>query len=213
MTQTITVADDLVRQFGLTRTIMRYGLSQDELFNAAIANDRGRIRPDGPDDDQKAYATAMGVDGPLMYYTDPTCTGRPVKDTFAVARPEVVDTVWWKPDFQQFDPDAFDALLPRVIHHLNDRRSTLYITDVACGADSKFAVPYRFIGEYATHAYFCNVMFPSADGVERGRDSDGWTLINVPSFRCDPERDGTLTERAVIIDIANRVGLVLGRAD
>ncbi|MGZ0229849.1 MAG: phosphoenolpyruvate carboxykinase (ATP) [Acidimicrobiales bacterium] len=213
MIQTITLADDLVRQFGLTRTIMRYGLSQDELFHAAIANDRGRISPDGPDDDQKAYATAMGVDGPLMYYTDPSCTGRPVQDTFAVARPEVIDTVWWKPDFQQFDPTAFDALLPRVIQHLNDRRSTLYVTDIACGTDPKFAVPYRFIGEYASHAYFCNIMFPSADGVERGRDSDGWTLINVPSFRCDPERDGTLSERAVIIDIANRVGLVLGRAD
>ncbi|MGI9600444.1 MAG: phosphoenolpyruvate carboxykinase (ATP), partial [Acidimicrobiales bacterium] len=45
------------------------------------------------------------------------------------------------------------------------------------------------------------------------RAEKGWTLINVPSFRCDPERDGTVSDRAVIIDLENRVGLVLGRAD
>ena len=34
----------------------------------------------------------------------------PVKDTFAVARPEVEDTVWWKDGFERFDPKAFDDL-------------------------------------------------------------------------------------------------------
>ncbi|MEZ5226044.1 MAG: hypothetical protein R2710_05050 [Acidimicrobiales bacterium] len=66
---------------------------------------------DGPEDAQKAFPTALGVDGPLVYYSDPTCTGRPVQDTFAVARPESIDTVWWKNDFKQFDPEKFDELL------------------------------------------------------------------------------------------------------
>ena len=38
-------------------------------------------------------------------------------------------------------------------------------------------------------------------------------MINVPSFHCDPERDGTSSERAVIMDIKNKIGLVVGRAD
>ena len=209
----MTPAEQLSAQFGLRTPNLRIGLSQDELFHAAIEGDRGRVDPDGGDDQQKAYATALGVDGPLVYYTDPNCTGRPTADTFAVARPEVVDEIWWKPGFDQFDPDAFDALLPRVIEHCNEREATLYVTDVFCGWDPDFAQPYRFVGEYATHAYFCNIMFPSDVRPDDDRFETGWTIINVPSFRAEPERDGTRSDRAVIMDIVNRVALVIGPAD
>ena len=209
----MSVAEQLETQFGFTGVTIKAGLSQDELFAAAIENDKGQIRPDGPNDEHKAMPTALGADGPLVYYTDPTCTGRPTMDTFAVARPSVVDSIWWKKDFQQFDPAAFDALLPRVIEHLNDRAGTLYSTDVFCGWDPDFAEPYRFVGEYATHAYFCNIMFPKGVRDDADRAEAGWTLINVPSFTCDPERDGTKSKRAVIMDVEKRVGLVLGKAD
>ncbi|MGI9623852.1 MAG: phosphoenolpyruvate carboxykinase (ATP) [Acidimicrobiales bacterium] len=207
------VADQLRDQFGLESVQLHYGLTQDELFDAAIANDRGRVEPGGPDDAQKAHATALGKDGPLMFYSDPSCTGRPVSDTYAVARPEVIDTVWWKDGFSQFDPDAFDRLLPRVVQYLNDRSAELYVSDVFCGWDPAFAQPYRFVGEYATHAYFCNILFPKAVRDDSDRVETGWTIINVPSFRCDPDRDGTKSDRAVIMDIPNRVALVVGRAD
>ena len=209
----MTVDQQLEQQFGLTTPHLRVGLSQDELFYAAIANDRGRVSLDGGSNEQKAYPTALGVDGPLVFYTDPECTGRPVNDTYAVARDEVVDTVWWKPGFAQFEPDAFDALLPRVIEHLNDKKATLYVTDVFCGWDPEHSEPYRFVGEYATHAYFCNIMFPKNVRDDSDRAEAGWTIINAPSFIADPERDGTRSNRAVIMDIANRVALVIGPAD
>ncbi len=210
---TADVAAELEQKFGLKGIDLQFGLSQDDLFNEAIANDRGRVSLDGPEDAQKAFPTALGVDGPLVYYTDPTCTGRPVQDTFAVARPSTVDTIWWKNDFKQFDADKFDALLPRVAEHLNARNARLYATDVFCGTDPGFSEAYRFVGEYATHAYFCNIMFPKNVRNDADRPETGWTLINVPSFECDPERDGTLSKRAVIIDIETRVALVLGKAD
>ncbi len=213
MTSAAGAAAQLEAAFGLDRPELRFGLSQDELFHEAIANDRGRVRPDGPADEPKAFSTALGLDGPLVYYTDPTCTGRPVKDTFCVDRPSVTDSIWWKDGFTRFDPVAFDALLPRVIAHLNERNRHLYVTDVFCGWDPEFAQPYRFVGEYATHAYFCNVMFPKDVRDDADRAEAGWTLINVPSFTCDPDRDGTRSERAVIVDIENRIALVLGRAD
>ena len=110
-------------QFGIKNVTLHYGLSQDELFFAAIKNDRGRVTPEGSSDEQKAYQTALGVDGPLVYYSDPSCTGRPVDDTFAVARSEVKDTVWWKKGFTEFDPEAFDRLLPRVVEYLNEKQT------------------------------------------------------------------------------------------
>ena len=207
------VAAELETAFGLCTVDLVCGSSQSELFTAALENDRGRVRPDGPDDEPKAYATALGLDGPLLYYSDPSCTGRPVQDTFCVNRASITDQVWWKSGFSKFVADDFDALVPRVVEHLNRRRATLYVSDVFCGWDPEFAEPYRFVGEYASHAYFCNIMFPKDVRDDSDRAESGWTLINVPSFRCEPERDGTRSGRAVIVDIERRLALVLGRAD
>ncbi len=77
----------LKETLGLDGLEYRHDLGKDALFREALANDRGRIRADGPDDEPKAYETALGLEGPLVYYSDPSCTGRPVQDTFAVAWP------------------------------------------------------------------------------------------------------------------------------
>ncbi|MCY4257720.1 MAG: phosphoenolpyruvate carboxykinase (ATP) [bacterium] len=207
------VAAQLRQRFGLSSVEVRAELSQRELFDAAISGDRGRTHLNGAANDQKAFATSLGSDGPLLYYSDPTCTGRPVQDTFAVAWPEVTDDVWWKSDFNKFDPSYFDGLLQRVLEHLNAHQTVLYTTDVFCGSDPEFAIPYRLVSEYATHAYFANIMFPKGVRNDSDRENSGWIMINVPSFRCNPSRDGTRSDRAVIMDLRNRMGLVLGRAD
>ncbi|MCA8982108.1 MAG: phosphoenolpyruvate carboxykinase (ATP) [Planctomycetes bacterium] len=207
------IARDLEQKLGLKDVDYRLNLSKDELFHEAIANDRGRIRPDGPDDEQKAYPTKLGIDGPLVYYTDPTCTGRPVTDTFGVAHSELEDKVWWKNDFSKFDPDKFDALLKRVVAHLNAKNARLYVKDVYCGTDPEYAVPYRFVGEYAAHAFFADNMFPKGLAGVADAESKRWTMLNVPSFHCDPDRDGTRSARIVCLDFKNRIALVAGRAD
>ncbi len=199
--------------FGLKGVTYRANLSKEELFHEALRRDRGRIRKGGSDDEPKVYATKLGIQGPLVYYTDPSCTGRPVQDTFGVAWPEIQNKVWWKKDFQKFDPDKYQGLLKRVVAHLNERRATLFVKDVYCGWDPSYAVPYRFVGEYATHAFFAHNMFPKRVEGIRDADQRRWTMLNVPSFRCAPERDGTLSERAVILDFKNRIALVVGRAD
>ncbi len=213
MAKAAAAADQLNRSFGILPDNLSFGLTQDKLFEAAIAHDLGRVSVDGPGNVNKAFATSLGIDGPLVFFTDPECTGRPVNDTFCVDRASVSDDVWWKDGFAKFDPSAFDELLPRVVDHVNANESTLYVTDLFCGWDAKFAEPFRFVGEYATHAYFCNVMFPADVRDDVDRADKGWTLINVPSFICDPARDSTRSNRAVIIDIERRVALVLGPAD
>ena len=63
---------------GLKTVTYKYDLSKEDLFHEAIQNDRGRVAKDGPSNAQKAYPTKLGVRGPLVYYTDPDCTGRRV---------------------------------------------------------------------------------------------------------------------------------------
>ena len=96
---TSAVEAELNSALGLEGVDFRYGLTQDELFAAAISSDLGRVHPGGPDNEHKAHATALGSDGPLVFYSDPSCTGRPVHDTFCVDRPSVSDAVWWKDGF------------------------------------------------------------------------------------------------------------------
>ncbi len=209
----MTVAEQLKNQLGLSQVELKINLSKRELFHEAIRNDRGRISAGGPDDEQKAYPTKLGVEGPLIFYTDPSCTGRPVADTFAVAWPEIEGDIWWKNDLKKFDPGHVDGLVRRVVEHLNARGSALYVKDLFGGWVPSYAIPLRFVGEYATHAMFADNMFvPRVDGATLV-DERRWTILNVPSFRCDPDRDGTVSDRAVILDFRNRMILVLGRAD
>ena len=203
----------LERKLGLKGVDFRYNLPKRRLFEEAIANDRGRVRLDGPDTDRKCFPTRLGVDGPLVFHTDPTCTGRPVADTFAVAWPEVEGRIWWKDNLKPYDPEHYEGLLRRVVEHVNARGRPLYVQDVCAGTDPAYSVPYRFVGEYAVHAMFAHNMFPKhVEGMENGEDKR-WTMLNVQSFRCAPERDGSLSDRAAIIDFRNRICLVAGRAD
>ena len=204
---------DLEKLFGLKSVSYKYELSKEELFHEAIQHDRGRVSRDGGSNEQKAFPTKLGVNGPLVYYTDPDCTGRRTKDTFAVKWPEVADEIWFKADLSPYDPEKYQGLLQRVIKHLNDKKASLYVKDVFMGSDTSFAVPYRFVGEYATHAMFVHNMFPkNLQGVQ-DVDARRWTMLNVPSFVCEPERDGSRSETAVIIDARNKICLVAGRAD
>jgi phosphoenolpyruvate carboxykinase (ATP) len=204
---------DLEKLLGLKTVTYKYNLSKTELFHEAIANDKGRVTRGGPNNAQKAFATKLGDQGPLVFYTDPDCTGRRTKDTFAVAWPEVENEIWFKADLSKYDPAKYEGLLARVVQHLNDKKASLYVKDVFMGSDPEFAVPYRFVGEYATHAAFVDNMFPKDLLGVSDVDANRWTMLNVPSYVCEPERDGSRSEVAVIIDVRNKLCLVAGRAD
>ncbi|MGH8541269.1 MAG: phosphoenolpyruvate carboxykinase (ATP), partial [Stenotrophobium sp.] len=204
---------DLEKLFGLKNVHYKYNLSKEELFTEAIKHDRGRVRKGGPSDAQKAYPTKLGVKGPLVYYTDPECTGRRTKDTYAVKWPEVADEIWFKADLNPYDPTQYEALLKRVVEHVNTKKSTLYVKDVFMGSDPSFAVPYRFVGEYATHAMFAHNMFPKNLKGVKDAESRRWTMLNLTFFVCVTERVGSSSEASVFIDTRNRICLVAGRAD
>jgi len=204
---------DLEKLLGLKTVSYKYNLTKTELFHEAIAHDRGRVKRGGPDNAQKAFPTVLGDQGPLVYYTDPDCTGRRTKDTFAVAWPEVENEIWFKADLGKYDPAKYEGLLKRLAQHLNDKKACLYVKDVFMGSDPDFAVPYRFVGEYATHAAFVDNMFPKDLVGVKDVDARRWTMLNVPSFVCEPERDGSRSEVAIIIDVRNKLCVVAGRAD
>ena len=202
-----------LQQLGLASLKVHANLSKAGLFEHAIAKDRGRVKKGGPGDEPKDFATALGAKGPLIYYSDPECTGRPTADTFAVASLDLKDRIWWKQDLKAMAPEHFEALWQRVIAHLQTRQAPLYTKDVIAGCDPEYAVPYRFIGEFATHALFAHIQFRKTLPGFVFRSEQRWTMLNVPSFVCVPERDHTRTNKIVVTDFARRTVLVAGPAD
>lgn len=208
------IQQSLRNDWGICASHVHHNLTKSELFRAALKHDVGRIREGGGYRDRKAYATKLGEDGPLVFLTDPDCTGRPVDDTYAVAWPEVASEIWWKDSLKEFDPDRYEQLLARVIEHLNELDDNLFVQDVTVGHDADYAIQYRFIGQYASHAYFAQNMFVPPSGNAKGFNrANCWTMLNVQTFRCEPERDGCRSERVAVIDFRNRICLVAGPAD
>jgi len=110
----------------------------------------------------------------------------------------------------KFNPENFTSLSKWVVAHLNKKEATLFMKDFYCGMDPSYAIPCRFVGEYATHVCFVENMFPRVvPGVENESEKRCITL-NAPSFHCDPERDGTPGKRIVALDFRNRIILVAG---
>ena len=209
----MTFAQDLEKVLGLKNCTFKYNLEKKELFHEAIKNDRGRTKKGGGYADQKAFATKLGDRGPLVFYTDPDSTGRRTNDTFAAAYSEIEDKTWWKADFSKFDPEKYEALLARIVAWLNEQKASLYVQDLYAGTDPEYAIPLRFVGQYATHALFCRIMFSKKLAGIAGEDQKRWTMINTPLFRCDPARDGTRSDAAIIVDFRRRIVLVTGPAD
>ncbi len=205
----------LKSRFGIDGPEIHHNLSWSELFQASLKYDRGRTDANGGYEDQKSYTTSLKDKGPIVFLTDPECTGRPVSDTYAVAWPEVESEIWWKDSLKQYDPEKYQQLLKRVIAHLNQHRGRLFIQDVTVGQDPECSISYRIIGQYAIHAMFARNMFITSGPQHRpaGHSEEDWTMLNVQTFECDPERDGCRSNRVAILDFRNRICLVAGRAD
>jgi phosphoenolpyruvate carboxykinase (ATP) len=84
---------------------------------------------------------------------------------------------------------------------------SLFVQDLIGGADVDYALPSRIITEFAWHSLFIRNLLIRPDRSTLERFVPGLTIIDLPSFRADPERHGCRTETVIACDLAN--GLVL----
>ena len=95
------IAKDLELRLGLNTVTYKESLPKRALFQQAIQSDHGRVYRNGANGGQKARPTKLGAHGPLIFFSDPTYTGRPTEDTFAVSWPDVDGKIWWKDDLNK----------------------------------------------------------------------------------------------------------------
>ena len=135
-------------------------------------------------------------------------TGRAAKDKFIVDSEGVHDLIQWGSVNQPTSQATFDALYERVCEYLSGKE--VYVFDGCAGADSKYAKNFRIVNELASQNLFIHQLLRRlpAEALE-GFEAD-YTIIAAPGFKCDPERDNTRSEAAIMLDYEKHLAVIAG---
>jgi len=134
-------------------------------------------------------------------------TGRAAKDKAIVRDENSDDKVFWGEVNKEFSTEKFNALRDRMMAHTAGR--DLFVQDTFAGADPRYRLPIRVVTELAWHSLFARTMFIEG-GSEGGNHSPEFTIVNIPSFKADPERDGTRAATFILMDFTQRLVLIGG---
>ncbi|MEQ8741508.1 MAG: phosphoenolpyruvate carboxykinase (ATP), partial [Hoeflea sp.] len=167
-------------------------LSAPELVEAALANGEG----------------ALSRHGALVVKTG-AHTGRSAKDKFIVRDDETEDSVWWGKVNVPMTPEHFAALKADFMEAVAEK-DTLYVADLFGGSQPEHRVNVRVINELAWHNLFIRTLLvrPTAD--ELAGFAPEYTIIDLPSFRADPERHGTRSETVIAVNFSEKLILIGG---
>ncbi len=136
-------------------------------------------------------------------------TARAANDKFVVKDPSTEDKIWWGVYNRPFSREKFYGLLTRLQAFLQGEE--LFVQDVYIGADPEYRMPIRVITDSAWQSHFSRNMFiPITNQDELKKHIPEFTIIASPSFKADPRVDGTRTETAMVINIPDRIALVIG---
>ena len=153
---------------------------------------------------QDAISRGEGLvaEGGGLVVTTGQHTGRSPNDKFVVRDAATEDAVWWDSN-KAMSREQFETLRRDFMAHA--RLKSIFVQDLAGGAEMAYQLPTRVITEYAWHALFIQhllIVPESQNGF-----APKLTIIDLPSFRADPARHGTRSETVIALDLAN--GLVL----
>ncbi|KAB0682881.1 phosphoenolpyruvate carboxykinase [Aureimonas leprariae] len=167
-----------------------WNLGEAELVEAAVRRGEGRLTAHG------ALAVTTGIH-----------TGRSAADKHVVRDAASEDAVWWDGN-RPMSEAAFERLYADFKHHIAGR--DLFVQDLVGGADPATAIRTRVVTEFAWHALFIRNLLirPSEDEVRRFEAE--LTIIDLPSFRADPERHGCRTETVIACDLTRKIVLIGG---
>lgn len=136
-------------------------------------------------------------------------TARAANDKFVVKDPSTEDKIWWGVYNRPFSREKFNGLLTRLQAFLQGEE--LFVQDVFVGADPEYRMPIRIITDSAWQSHFARNMFiPITNQDDLKKHIPEFTIIASPSFKADPRVDGTRTETAMVINIPDRIALVIG---
>ncbi|HEY8868001.1 MAG TPA: phosphoenolpyruvate carboxykinase (ATP) [Candidatus Limnocylindrales bacterium] len=149
----------------------------------------------------------IAAEGPLVVRTG-RHTGRSPQDKFIVREPSSASKVWWGEVNRPISEEHYEVLRARLMDSLTGR--TLYSQDCFIGADAVHRRSLRVYTETAWASIFAANLFrrPSPDDLRTFQPN--FTIICVPSFKADPETEGTRTETAILLHLRRMEVIIVG---
>ncbi|RJF91405.1 phosphoenolpyruvate carboxykinase [Sphingomonas cavernae] len=152
----------------------------------------------------------LAKDGPLVVATGKH-TGRSAKDKFIVRDAETENTVWWGKTNVGMTPAHFAALKADFLKAVAEKE-TLFVQDLFGGSQPEHRVKVRVINEFAWHNLFIRTLLVRPEASELADFAPEFTIIDLPSFRADPERHGTRSETVIAVNFTEKLILIGGTA-
>ncbi len=136
-------------------------------------------------------------------------TGRSPKDRFIVKDALTESSVDWNATNQAIAPEKFDALWDRVQQHL-DQIDCSFVSYLRVGAEEKHALTVKVVTELAWHNLFTQDLFIRPDSPITSDQPNQWTILCVPGFKANPERDGVNSDAAIMLSFSKKRILICG---
>ncbi|MBB3937438.1 phosphoenolpyruvate carboxykinase [Aureimonas phyllosphaerae] len=169
---------------------LRWNLSESELVETAVRQGEGTL-------------TAHGA----LVVTTGQHTGRSPRDKFVVRDETTEDRIWWDNN-KPMAPDAFERLYADFKAHAEGR--DLFVQDLVGGADKDNAIKVRVVTEFAWHSLFIRNLLIRPERAALESFVPELTIIDLPSFKADPERHGCRTETVIACDFTRNIILIGG---
>ncbi|WP_273690319.1 phosphoenolpyruvate carboxykinase [Ketogulonicigenium vulgare] len=167
-----------------------YNLLEPDLVKAAVQRGEGEL----------------GQGGTVLVNTG-KFTGRSPKDKHVVATPGVEPHIWWDNN-RRMEPEAFDRLYADMLAHMKGR--DFFVQDLFGGADPAYRLDVRMVTELAWHGLFIRHLLRRPTRAEVDAFVPEFTIINVPSFRADPERHGCRSDTVIALNFEKKLILIGG---
>ena len=167
-----------------------WNLGQEEIYKIILDRGEGKLSKDG------AMVVKTGIH-----------TGRSAQDKFVVKESKNKDSIWWD-NAKEMSEDNFDTLYSDMIKFSEDK--DLFIQDLFGGADHQYRLPTRVYTEYAWHSLFIQNLLITVKDEEKHNFDPEFIIIDIPSFKANPERHGSRSETIIAVNFEKKVVLIAG---
>ena len=135
-------------------------------------------------------------------------TGRSPKDKFLVNDAQTANSAWWGAVNQPFEEAKFDALLNKVMKHMQGK--DIFVRHAYACADPKNRLNIQVVTESAYQNLFAKHLFLRPSAEEIATQPTEWIIVASPSFRANPAEDGTRQHNFTMVSVSRKIILIGG---
>jgi phosphoenolpyruvate carboxykinase (ATP) len=185
-----TLSYPLEKQGFATTATIHANLGTAPLVEQALQRGEGRLTKDG----------ALLVDTGRF-------TGRSVKDKFVVRDATTESTINWGAINQPMTAEHWANLKADFLSALQDK-DELFVADLFGGSQAEYRVNVRVVTQMAWHSLFVRTLLVRPKADELASFVPEYTILNLPSFKANPERHGCRSDTVIAVNFTEKLILI-----